>query len=54
MIVLTRVIAETEDEQVELTAAAIKKISGLLLEQNTSLITQIGKFTTAIIDDYQV
>ncbi|CAF1396020.1 unnamed protein product [Adineta ricciae] len=48
VIVLTRVIAETEDEQVELTAAAIKKISNLLLEKNTSLITQIAKYVSSL------
>lgn len=43
VIVLARVIAETDDEQVRLTAIAIMKIADLLLQTNTNLITQIGR-----------
>ena len=43
MIVLARVIADTDDEQVRLTADAIIKLADLLLQTNISLITQIGK-----------
>lgn len=44
VIVLTRVIAENDAEQVTLTAEAIRKLSELLLNTNTSLVTQIGNF----------
>lgn len=42
VIVLARVIADTDDDQVMLTANAIMKLAELLLLTNTSLITQIG------------
>jgi hypothetical protein len=37
------VIADSDDEQVTLTAHAIMKLADLLLQINISLITQIGK-----------
>ena len=43
VIVLARVIADSDDEQVTLTAHAIMKLSSLLSSINISLITQIGK-----------
>lgn len=43
MIILARVIADSDDEQVALTALAIMKLADLLVQTNTSLITQIGK-----------
>ena len=43
MIILARVIADTDDEQVTLTALAIMKLADLLLQSNITLITQIGK-----------
>lgn len=36
-------IADSDDEQVTLTAHAIMKLADLLLQINISLITQIGK-----------
>lgn len=42
--VLARVIADTDDEQVTLTAQAIMKLAELLLQPNINLITQIGNF----------
>jgi hypothetical protein len=43
VVILARVIADTDDEQVTLTALAIMKLADLLLLTNTSLITQIGE-----------
>ena len=43
MIVLARVIADSDDENVTLTALAIMKMADLLSLNNTSLVTQIGK-----------
>jgi len=42
VIVLARVIADSDDENVTLTALAIMKIAELLTLNNTSLITQLG------------
>lgn len=41
--ILARVIADSDDEQVTLTALAIMKLADLLQMTNISLITQIGK-----------
>ena len=43
VVILARVIADTDNEQVALTALALMKLADLLLQSNTSLITQIGK-----------
>jgi hypothetical protein len=37
------VIADSDDENVTLTALAIMKLADLLLQNNIGLITQIGK-----------
>lgn len=43
MVILARVIADSDDEQVTLTALAVMKLADLLQLTNISLITQIGK-----------
>ncbi|CAM4742108.1 unnamed protein product [Rotaria magnacalcarata] len=48
VIVLARVIGNTEDEQVTLTALAIMKLADLLLSTNISLITQIAKYISSL------
>jgi len=50
VIILARVIAETDDEQVRLTAIAIMKIADLLLQTNTNLITKIGRHRFLILE----
>ena len=46
--ILARVIADSDDEQVTLTALAIMKLADLLLMTNISLITQIGEIRQKI------
>ncbi|UJR31012.1 hypothetical protein I4U23_018523 [Adineta vaga] len=48
IIILTRVIADSEDEQVALTAKAVTKLSDLLLHTNTGLVTQIAKYISSL------
>ncbi|CAF0881764.1 unnamed protein product [Rotaria sordida] len=48
VIVLARVIADSDDEQVTLTALAIMKLADLLLQTNITLITQIAKYVSSL------
>ncbi|CAF4234575.1 unnamed protein product, partial [Rotaria sp. Silwood2] len=48
VIVLARVIADSDDEQVTLTALVIMKLADLLLQNNISLITQIAKYVSSL------
>jgi hypothetical protein len=48
VIVLARVIADSDDEQVTLTARAIMKLADLLSQINRSLITQIAKYVSSL------
>ncbi|CAF1473696.1 unnamed protein product [Rotaria sp. Silwood1] len=48
VIVLARVIANSDDEQVTLTAHAIMKLADLLLQTNITLMTQIAKYVSSL------
>lgn len=48
MVILARVIADSDDEQVTLTALAIMKLADLLQMTNISLITQIAKYVSSL------
>ena len=50
VVILARVIADTDNEQVTLTALALMKLADLLLQSNISLITQIGR--TLVLQPY--